>query len=52
MQRLTTEAALSGDRDTAMLAFLHDPLLAARLDLEQTGALFEEMMQANAPFLA
>ncbi len=51
VQRLTTEAALSGNRDTAFLAFLHDPLIAARLDLEQTRALFEEMMRANAPFL-
>jgi alpha-galactosidase len=51
VQRLTTDAALSGDRETAFLAFLHDPLLAARLDLEQTRALFEEMMRANTDYL-
>jgi alpha-galactosidase/6-phospho-beta-glucosidase family protein len=51
VQRLTTEAALTGDRESAQLAFLHDPILAARLNLEQTQALFEEMMQANAAFL-
>ena len=26
VQRITTEAALTGDRDTAFLAFMHDPL--------------------------
>lgn len=51
VQRITTEAALTGDRDTAFLAFMHDPLLAARLDLDQTRSLFAEMMEANARFL-
>jgi alpha-galactosidase len=51
VQRLTTEAALTGDRTKAFQAFLHDPLLAARLDLDQTRALFDELMEANAPFL-
>lgn len=51
VQRLTTEAALTGDRETAFQAFLHDPLLMARLDLDRTRALFEEMLEADAEFL-
>jgi alpha-galactosidase/6-phospho-beta-glucosidase family protein len=34
-----------------MQAFLHDPLLMARLDLDQTRDLFREMMDANRDFL-
>jgi alpha-galactosidase len=51
VQRLTVEAALSGDEQLAMQSFLHDPLLMARLDLDQTRALFKEMMDANRSFL-
>jgi alpha-galactosidase len=51
VQRLTVEAALTGDKRTAMQCFLHDPLLMARLDLDQTRALFAEMMEANQSFL-
>ncbi len=50
-QRLTVEAALSGNRDTARRAFVHDPLVAARLDPERAEALLEEMLQANARYL-
>jgi alpha-galactosidase/6-phospho-beta-glucosidase family protein len=45
------KAALSGDRDTALHAFLLDPNTQARLDLEQTGALLDEMLDANARWL-
>ncbi|HXO10522.1 MAG TPA: hypothetical protein VN880_20930 [Solirubrobacteraceae bacterium] len=51
VQRITTEAALTGDRDAAFQAFVLDPLAAARLDLDQTRELFDEMMEANARFL-
>ncbi|MGA3352582.1 MAG: hypothetical protein ABSD85_05260 [Acidimicrobiales bacterium] len=51
VQSLTLEAALTGDETTAMQAFLHDPLLMARLDLDQTRDLFREMMDANRDFL-
>jgi alpha-galactosidase/6-phospho-beta-glucosidase family protein len=44
-------AALSGDRDAAMHAFLLDPNMQARLDLEQISALLDEMLQANAQWL-
>jgi alpha-galactosidase/6-phospho-beta-glucosidase family protein len=45
------KAALSGDRDAALHAFLLDPNMQARLDLEQISALLDEMLQANAPWL-
>lgn len=51
VQRLTVDAALSGDRRTALQAFIHDPLLAARLEPEQAAALLEEMLEANMRFL-
>jgi alpha-galactosidase/6-phospho-beta-glucosidase family protein len=50
-QKFTVEAALSGDRHTALQAFIHDPLLAARLEPEQASALLDEMLQANERFL-
>ena len=51
VQALTLEAALTGDWRVAMQAFLHDPLVMARLDLDQTRALFADMMEANREFL-
>jgi alpha-galactosidase len=45
------KAALSGDRDAALHAFLLDPNMQARLDLEQISALLDEMLQANARWL-
>lgn len=50
-QKFTVEAALSGDRHTALQAFVHDPLLTARLEPEQASALLDEMLQANERFL-
>ncbi len=50
-QKLTVEAALSGDRHTALQAFIHDPLLAARLEPQQAAALLDEMLEANERFL-
>lgn len=51
VQRLTVEAALSGDRRTALNAFVHDPLIAARLRPEQAESLLDEMLAANQSFL-
>jgi alpha-galactosidase len=50
-QKITVEAALTGDRHTALQAFIHDPLLAARLEPEQAAALLDEMLEANERFL-
>ena len=44
-------AALSGDRQTALEAFLLGPLLAARLDADETARLLDEMLTANAAHL-
>jgi alpha-galactosidase len=44
-------AALSGDRHAALQAFVMEPTIAARLDLEQTEALLDEMLAANAAHL-
>jgi alpha-galactosidase/6-phospho-beta-glucosidase family protein len=45
------KAALSGDRKAALHAFLLDPTTQARLDLDQTQALLEEMLEANRAYL-
>jgi alpha-galactosidase len=50
-ERQVVKAALSGDRDAAMHAFLLDPNIQARLELEQIGALLDEMLSANAEWL-
>ena len=44
-------AALSGDRQLALEAFLLDPLLAATLTAEETARLLDEMLAANAELL-
>jgi alpha-galactosidase len=51
VQRLTVDAALSGDRQVARQAFIHDPLVAARLEPYRAVELMEEMLAANAQFL-
>ena len=50
-ERQVVKAALSGDRDAAMHAFLLDPNIQARLELEQIGELLDEMLRANAEWL-
>jgi alpha-galactosidase len=50
-QELTVRAALSGDRQLALEAFLLDPLLAATLEVSSTERLLDEMLEANAGFL-
>jgi alpha-galactosidase len=47
---LTLDAALSGDRDTAISAFLLDPL-AGRGDLERTEAMVDELLSGTAAWL-
>src|SRR4051794_5751547 len=51
MQQHVVRAALHGDRDAALHAFLLDPTTQARLDLDQTAALLDEMLEANAEHL-
>jgi alpha-galactosidase len=51
VQRLTTEAALSGDRQTALQALLLDPATAAVLEPPRIAAMLDEMLAANARFL-
>ena len=50
-QQQVVKAALSGDRQAALHAFLLDPTLQSRLDLEQTQALLDELLEANRPYL-
>lgn len=51
LERQMVRAALHGDRQAALQAFLLDPTTQARLDLEQTTALLDEMLDANAEHL-
>jgi alpha-galactosidase/6-phospho-beta-glucosidase family protein len=50
-QQHVVKAALSGDRKAALHAFLLDPTTQARLDLDQTQALLDEMLEANKDHL-
>ena len=51
LERQMVKAALTGDRQAALHAFLLDPTLQSRLDLDQTQALLNEMLEANAEHL-
>ncbi len=51
VQNQMVKAALSGSRLDVLQAFLLDPLTQSHLDLQQTQALVEEMLAANAPYL-
>jgi alpha-galactosidase len=51
LQQQMLKAALTGNRQAALHAFLLEPTLQARLDLEQTQALLDEMLEANAQHL-
>ena len=50
-QRQVVAAALSGDREQALHAFVLDPNTASNLDIDQTRALMDEMLDANAQHL-
>jgi alpha-galactosidase len=51
LQQMVVSAALSGDRQAVLHAFLLDPVTRSRLDLDQTESLLDEMLQANAEHL-
>jgi alpha-galactosidase len=48
VQELTVEAALTGDRRIAQQAFELDPFIAAKLTINETSQLLDEMLQAHA----
>jgi alpha-galactosidase len=49
-QEMTVDAAISGDRDTAVDAMLLDPL-AGRIDFDQVARMTDEMLAATARWL-
>ncbi len=51
VQRLTTDAALNGDRSALRQAMAADPLLDATLEPAQIEALTGEMLEVNAAHL-
>jgi len=51
VQELTAQAALTGDRHTALQAFLLDPQVAAALTSEETKTLLDELLEAHAEYL-
>jgi alpha-galactosidase len=51
VQQLTVEAALSGDRRTAIQAFVQDPCVAAVLMPGEAEKLLDEMLTAHAGYL-
>ena len=50
-QKMMARAALSGDRQQALHAFLLDPLIQKTLSVEDTAALLDEMLAVNAAML-
>ncbi len=48
VQELTVEAALRGDRHTALQAFLQDPNVGRVLAPDETGKLLDELLKAHA----
>ncbi len=50
-QRLTVEAALTGDRDVAYQAMMQDPQVAARLKPDEARKLLNELLKAHANYL-
>lgn len=52
VQRLTAQAALTGDRLLLDQAMATDPLLEATLEPDQIRQLTEDMLQVNRPYLA
>ena len=51
VQEMAVEAALTGDRELARLAVLHDPLTAAVCTPDEVWAMCDEMFEALAPWL-
>ncbi|MCD6465483.1 hypothetical protein J7L27_03855 [Candidatus Bathyarchaeota archaeon] len=50
-QKLTVDAAVTGDRDIAYKAFLQDPQTSAKLTIEETEKLMDDMLNAHAKYL-
>lgn len=51
-QRVAAEAAIKGDRELALQAFLRDLLTSSRLSVDGTRALFDDMFEKEEPYLA
>jgi alpha-galactosidase/6-phospho-beta-glucosidase family protein len=51
VQKLTVEAALTGDRRTALQAVLLDPMVEAAQEPAETAQMLDEMLAANARYL-
>ena len=52
VQKLVVDAALTGDMDAFHQAFMADPLVAALCSQAQIHALADELLAAQAPWLA
>jgi alpha-galactosidase len=50
-QKIAAEAAVKGDRELALQAFLRDPLISARLTVDQAKDLLDELFEAEKPYL-
>lgn len=51
VQRLTVEAALTGDRSLAFQALLQDPQVAAKLKPDEVGKLLDDLLNVHAQYL-
>jgi 6-phospho-beta-glucosidase len=50
-QKIAAEAAVKGDRELALQAFLRDPLISARLTVDRAKELLDELFEAEKPYL-
>ncbi|MBS7611176.1 hypothetical protein KEJ27_03035 [Candidatus Bathyarchaeota archaeon] len=51
VQKLTVEAALTGDKSLAFQALLQDPQVAAKLKPDEVGRLLDDLLNAHAQYL-
>jgi alpha-galactosidase len=51
VQRMSVEAAMTGDLDLLKLAVLHDPLVGAICTPDEVWQMVDEMVVAQAPWL-
>ena len=51
VQRMAVEAAITGDRNLAKLAVLHDPLTSAILTPDQVWSMCDDLLAALRPWL-
>jgi alpha-galactosidase len=50
-QKIAADAAVKGDRELALQAFLRDPLISSRLTVDRAKELLDELFEIEKPYL-